>query len=63
MWPWIVTTLEQYGISDFTVIHLFLPALVHLIALIVVNIGFYTIYKLDHPFFEKYKINPDPWPW
>ena len=21
------------------------------------------IYHIEHPFFERYKINPDPWPW
>lgn len=23
----------------------------------------YLIYRIEHPFFERYKINPDPWPW
>jgi sterol desaturase/sphingolipid hydroxylase (fatty acid hydroxylase superfamily) len=27
------------------------------------NLGMLVIYKLGHPFFERYKINSQPWPW
>ena len=27
------------------------------------NLFFITIYKLEHPFFEKYRTSPIPWPW
>lgn len=31
---------------------------------IVANVAFMTIYKLDHPFFEQFKIQKDEkWPW
>jgi sterol desaturase/sphingolipid hydroxylase (fatty acid hydroxylase superfamily) len=28
-----------------------------------VNLEYMCIYKLEHPFFEKYKTTPDAWPW
>jgi len=31
--------------------------------LIFVNLEYMLIYKLEHPFFERYKTTPDPWPW
>ena len=27
------------------------------------SLGFFFCYKLNHPFFEKYKAVDDPWPW
>jgi hypothetical protein len=30
----------------------------------IVNLVYYVIYKLEHPFFEKYKVQKDEkWPW
>jgi sterol desaturase/sphingolipid hydroxylase (fatty acid hydroxylase superfamily) len=29
----------------------------------VLNLGMYIVYHIQHPFFEKYKINMNPWPW
>lgn len=31
--------------------------------LILIELSYYVIYKLEHPFFEQYKISDDPWPW
>ena len=30
---------------------------------IICNLFYFVIYKIEHPFFEKYKINKEPWPW
>jgi len=27
------------------------------------NLGLYVIYHIEHPFFERYKVSPKPWPW
>jgi len=27
------------------------------------NCSFFVLYYIKHPFFEKYKISPEPWPW
>ena len=24
---------------------------------------FFIIYKIEHPFFERYKVSDEPWPW
>lgn len=31
--------------------------------LLVTNGAMWIIYHIEHPFFERYKINHDPWPW
>jgi len=31
--------------------------------LISINLVLWFIYHIEHPFFEKYKINNEPWPW
>ena len=30
---------------------------------ITIELVYYVIYNLEHPFFEQFKINDDPWPW
>lgn len=35
----------------------------HNIVIIAINLVFLVVYKLNHPFFEKYKTNDDLWPW
>lgn len=35
----------------------------HLFWLIVINLCFWMIYRANHPFFERFKSNEDPWPW
>lgn len=35
----------------------------HIIMVILPNFVMWFIYHIEHPFFERYKINRDPWPW
>lgn len=35
----------------------------HTIVIVSINLVFLVVYKLNHPFFEKYKTNDDLWPW
>ena len=41
----------------------FLGLLVHTGGFIFFNLIMYVIYHIEHPFFERYKINDRPWPW
>jgi len=33
------------------------------VLIITINLGLWFIYHIEHPFFEKYKVNNEPWPW
>lgn len=35
----------------------------HMLWVIVANLCMWAIYHVELPFFERYKINPNPWPW
>lgn len=35
----------------------------NIIVLTSANLPYIVIYHLDHPFFEQFKTNSDPWPW
>ena len=36
---------------------------VHMSSYLSINLFYGIIYKLKHPYFESFKINPAPWPW
>ena len=37
--------------------------IMHTLLMIISNLVMYGIYKCEHPFFERYKISSEPWPW
>ena len=47
--PGIFYSLSVYLIFNLTVI--------------LTNLEYFTYYSIEHPFLEKYKTTPDPWPW
>ena len=63
IWPKILEVIDYYQIKDFSIVHFILPPIIHIISLVIVNLFFLVLYKLDHPLIEQYKINSEPWPW
>lgn len=36
---------------------------IHMAAYLSINLFYGLLYKLNHPYFESFKVNSDPWPW
>ena len=43
--------------------YLFLSWFTHIALIIITNIAMWAIYHIELPFFERYKINNEKWPW
>lgn len=37
--------------------------MVHALLELYNNVHMYVVYKMNHPFFEQFKVNSEPWPW
>jgi tetrahydromethanopterin S-methyltransferase subunit D len=37
--------------------------LIHIVVVAVVHGALWIVYHIEHPFFERYKVGPEPWPW
>eukprot|EP00349_Pseudokeronopsis_sp_Brazil_P002808 CAMPEP_0202963998 /NCGR_PEP_ID=MMETSP1396-20130829/8066_1 /ASSEMBLY_ACC=CAM_ASM_000872 /TAXON_ID= /ORGANISM="Pseudokeronopsis sp., Strain Brazil" /LENGTH=305 /DNA_ID=CAMNT_0049685737 /DNA_START=131 /DNA_END=1048 /DNA_ORIENTATION=+ len=62
IWPKVVGMMQEYHISKFqgyAWISFLFSWTVHLIS----NLVMWLIYHLELPFFERYKITSEPWPW
>eukprot|EP00357_Protocruzia_adherens_P034525 CAMPEP_0115018730 /NCGR_PEP_ID=MMETSP0216-20121206/29010_1 /TAXON_ID=223996 /ORGANISM="Protocruzia adherens, Strain Boccale" /LENGTH=328 /DNA_ID=CAMNT_0002390041 /DNA_START=120 /DNA_END=1106 /DNA_ORIENTATION=+ len=56
-WEYIITNFSDYVSRGLV------GLLVHKFASIIAAITFVIIYKMELPFFERYKTNDNPWPW
>lgn len=63
IWPEILLGMEKYDIPEWKIVFYFV-GLWNLMVFILVNIFFYVVYTIEHPFFEHYRIQKDEkWPW
>ena len=62
VWPSILDYLDSNGIEYWKFFFFGLIAW-HLFLTISINLVMWAIYHIEHPFFEQYKINSNPWPW
>ena len=62
MWPLVLSYTLERGWTEFQ-LSMTLTLGWHYLWLIVANIQLYFIYHLEHPFFERYKVNTLQWPW
>ena len=62
IWPTILTWIEE---SQYEKWKVFLVGLIlwHVCLVAFFNLIMYGIYHIEHPFFEQFKINQNPWPW
>ena len=62
VYPIIKTTTEEWGWSNeyFWAVAVCINSI---FAHIFMGTIFTTLYLLKHPFFERYKAEPEPWPW
>jgi len=61
-WPRLMDFVSENNYELWKV-ELFISWAFHLSCTIVTNLSMWLIYHLELPFFERYKINRDPWPW
>jgi sterol desaturase/sphingolipid hydroxylase (fatty acid hydroxylase superfamily) len=54
--------METYSIKKWQALF-FITWIINIVFLILSNLVMWYIYHIEHPFFERYKINRDPWPW
>jgi hypothetical protein len=62
IWPKILNQFKLYELNipkamQTMTVSIFLALIISL------NLCLWFIYHIEHPFFEKYKINNEPWPW
>ena len=58
IWPSILSLTSSPATLFF-----YLQLIPNISLMLIVNSTFYLIYHLEHPFFEQYKANTQPWPW
>lgn len=58
MYPWLKSFAEEEWLMFFIVHTTIVPA-----GLTLGYIVNWFVYRLEHPFFERYKITSEPWPW
>lgn len=61
VWPLFMNFLQS-GESTWVSMTI-LTLLWHYLWLIVSNLSLWVIYHIEHPFFERYKVMKEPWPW
>jgi hypothetical protein len=61
-WPKILEFRDHIGLENW-VFMVLLTTVWHAAWVLIANVAFAVIYYLEIPFIEKYKINPNPWPW
>jgi len=63
IFPKILKYLWPDNINNPGVFHFAITYALITLTLVFSNIEYLIYYYIEHPFFEKYKTNPDPWPW
>ena len=61
-WPQLLDYMQANNIPEWKAF-LYMSWAMHISMVIGPNLVMWFIYHIEHPFFERYKINHDPWPW
>ena len=61
-WPVFMDYVQYYNLSKGYICFIAIWG-IHSIGFFTMGTVFYFIYSSNHPFFERYKINNNPWPW
>jgi hypothetical protein len=62
IWPKVLEMLESNKWEPWKFV-IIMTTCWHMLWVIVANLCMWAIYHVELPFFERYKINPNPWPW
>lgn len=61
-WPYFLEAYQQSGLEKWQ-FSLFVTWFWHILLVLITNAAMWAIYHVELPFFERYKITNDPWPW
>lgn len=54
---------RYFPVDNIVIMYSLISMMLHTVMLLGSNIVMYAIYRAAHPFFEKYRILNEPWPW
>jgi hypothetical protein len=61
-WPYVLNVYHKSGLPEW-VFMMGVAIFWHLFWVIVSNLCMWVIYNLEHSFFERHRLNDNPWPW
>ncbi|CDW73081.1 sterol desaturase family protein [Stylonychia lemnae] len=62
LWPPFMDLVKSQGWEKWQVYY-YVSLAWHSLMIIITNLAMWAIYEIQLPFFERYKISTDPWPW
>jgi len=62
VWPGVLRFMEEYKLEKWQ-LYFFGTWAWNASLVFITNLVMWAIYEIELPFFERYKISQDPWPW